>query len=369
VDLTAWLVRRTPIRPFVVATPGGTSTRLAVERFAREHGWRAASSPAEANLLVVAGPDAAALDPFVDRAWDGFPAPRARTHVRHPADAPAALHTAAASVRDPAVQRREAEHAAHVQRSSESQHPPSLSSCGAAMPADEHSAHQDHRDEDGHETGHGAHHGHDMSGMEMPGGIPMADRGPDRDGLMLDQLHVPLGPALSDWPAGLIVHAVLQGDVVQQAEVELLDLPPLRELPPPLLVHRLDCCARLLSAAGWSDMAARARRLRDDVTDRPMPELAPRVRRWAAGVRRSRTLRWSLAGVGESSTGDAVTRLHRWLADIVAIVDGDDWEDVTPQPGVDTLADLLVGTELATARLVVASLDLDLWAGTAGSDG
>jgi hypothetical protein len=80
-------------------------------------------------------------------------------------------------------------------------------------------------------------------------------------------------------------------------------------------------------------------------------------------------LRWSLAGVGESSTGDAVTRLHRWLADIVAIVDGDDWEDVTPQPGVDTLADLLVGTELATARLVVASLDLDLWAGTAGSDG
>jgi hypothetical protein len=363
-DLTAWLLRRTPIRPFVVATPGGTSARLAVERFVREHGWRAASSPAEANLLVVTGPDSAALAPFIDRVWDEFPAPRARTHVGHPADALAALHTAAKAVRDPVAQRREAEHAARVHPSPESQHSSAMSSCGAAMPAEEH---------------HDAHHGHDMSGMEMPamempamemlGSIPMADRGPDRDGLTLDRLHVPLGPALPDWPAGLIVHLVLQGDVVQQAAVEVLDPPPLQEQPPPLLVHRLDSCARLLSVAGWSDMAARARLLRDDVTDHPMAELAPRVRRWAAVVRRSRTLRWSLTGVGDTSAGDAVTRLHRWLDDIVATVDGGDWEDVTPQPGADGLVDLLVGTELAAARLVVASLDLDLWAGRGGSDG
>lgn len=62
----------------------------------------------------------------------------------------------------------------------------------------------------------------DHQGMEMPGGLPMADRGEDRDGLMLDQLHVPLGPLLPDWPAGLVVHTTLQGDVVQAARIEIL---------------------------------------------------------------------------------------------------------------------------------------------------
>ncbi|MCQ0019794.1 hypothetical protein [Actinomadura madurae] len=39
----------------------------------------------------------------------------------------------------------------------------------------------------------------------------MADRADDRDGLRLDVLHVPLGPVLPFWPAGLRVDLVLQG--------------------------------------------------------------------------------------------------------------------------------------------------------------
>src|SRR5260370_2487867 len=66
--------------------------------------------------------------------------------------------------------------------------------------------------------------GMDMGGMGMPAGLPMAGRGADRDGLRLDQLHVPLGPVLPDWPAGLVVHLALQGDVVQHAEAQALGL-------------------------------------------------------------------------------------------------------------------------------------------------
>ena len=75
------------------------------------------------------------------------------------------------------------------------------------------------------EHGRWRHHGHAMGDMAWAtwrcrAGLPMADRGEDRDGLKLDQLHVPLGPVLPDWPAGLVVRVTLQGDVVQHAEAD-----------------------------------------------------------------------------------------------------------------------------------------------------
>src|SRR5258708_27816729 len=87
-------------------------------------------------------------------------------------------------------------------------------------------AHHGH-DMGGMDMGGGAHDSHDMDGMDMggmvmPAGLRMAGRGADRDGLKLDQLHVPLGPVLPDWPAGLVVHVTLQGDVVQLAEAHAL---------------------------------------------------------------------------------------------------------------------------------------------------
>ncbi|HEY0452679.1 MAG TPA: hypothetical protein VGD70_26460, partial [Actinophytocola sp.] len=80
-DLSAWLLRHTPPRPLLVAAPGGTVARLAVERAVRERGWRPALSPAEANLLVVAGAAGHELEPFVRRVWDQLPAPRARVDI------------------------------------------------------------------------------------------------------------------------------------------------------------------------------------------------------------------------------------------------------------------------------------------------
>ena len=64
------------------------------------------------------------------------------------------------------------------------------------------------------------HGGIDHGGMDMarPGGSPLPREGDDdRDGLEMDVLHVPLGPVLPHWPAGLVVWCVLQGDVIVSA--------------------------------------------------------------------------------------------------------------------------------------------------------
>ncbi|WP_236246057.1 hypothetical protein [Streptomyces sp. CC210A] len=117
----------------------------------------------------------------------------------------------------------------------------------------------------------------------------MAEVGDDRDGLALDRLHVTLGPLLCDWPAGLVVRAVLQGDVIQRADV---DVSAWRDAGPgasfwtepwrraaagePVTAGegarrraagRLDRLARLLAVAGWPAAAVAARRLRDDLLD------------------------------------------------------------------------------------------------------
>ncbi len=57
--------------------------------------------------------------------------------------------------------------------------------------------------------------------MEMaPAGISLAGGAEDRDGLEMDVLHLPLGPVLPHWPAGLVVRCVLHGDVVAEVEVD-----------------------------------------------------------------------------------------------------------------------------------------------------
>lgn len=312
-DLTARLLRWADVRPLVVAFPGGTWARLAAERLARERGWRSASAPAEANLLVVAGTPQIEVEPYLRRVWQSMAAPRARADLSSGTAAPAALDAAVAELRDPARQR---EHAASIVH----------------------------------------------SGPEPD----MADRDADRDGLALDQLTVPLGPVLPDWPAGLVVHTVLQGDVIQSAWVELTGLAGVRVAGEPLPVSaaRLDTCARLLSVAGAADAALAARRLRDEVLAGQVP--GGRLRRWAGQVHRSRLLRWSLAGIAPLDTddvppalaGDALTRLHRAVDAALEQDDADDdrQADMT-QWTIDALPRLLEGQELAVARIAVASLD------------
>src|SRR5260370_8072981 len=177
----------------------------------------------------------------------------------------------------------------------------------------------------GHDIRGRTHHGHDMGGMEMQGGLPMADRGADRDGLRLDQLHVPLGPVLPYWPAGLVVHLTLQGDVAQHAEAQALGpggggsfwTEPWRRAAAgePVTtgeaVRRraaadLDSLSRFLGVAGWDDAATVARRLRDDaLAGVPGSRLRPALHRLARRIARSRTLAWLTRGLGVLLPGHA----------------------------------------------------------------
>jgi hypothetical protein len=246
-------------------------------------------------------------------------------------------------------------------------------------------------------------------------GVPMADRADDRDGLRLDRLHVPLGPALVDWPAGLVLRLALQGDVLQQVGVEsavpasprqpfwdepwfrvLAGRPVTRgETARRLCAAHLDSLGRFFAVAGWGDMAARARRARDGalagVDSAELTALVCHLIRRAEG---SRALRWLTAGLGPLDAeharrlgisgpalvadGDVHSRMRVWLdvvgrcaavCDDTALVDAA--EAVGPRGRVggatppsqsllDALPELLEGTEFAGARLIVASLDPDL---------
>ncbi|GAA2297867.1 hypothetical protein GCM10010402_65550 [Actinomadura luteofluorescens] len=186
----------------------------------------------------------------------------------------------------------------------------------------------------------------------------MADRADDRDGLKLDVLHVPLGPVLSYWPAGLRVDLTLQGDVVQEAEVTAVDTgggtfwTEDRQA-----ASRLDGLSRLLHVAGWEAAGERAAVLRDDALNGPADDaLTRRFASFARMVGRSRALGWMTRGLVKE-------RLDERLRDIGAALEGgpvrprETWDETAA-----VLPALLSGAELARARLIVASLDPDLGA-------
>lgn len=187
--------------------------------------------------------------------------------------------------------------------------------------------------------------------------VGMADRADDRDGLRLDVLHVPLGPVLADWPAGLRVDLTLQGDVVQAAEVTAVDTADgsFWDGAGRLAASRLDSLSRLLRVAGWEAAGERAAVLRDEaLAGVPDEMLAKKFRPFARRVARSWTLRWMTRGVGD--------RLDGWLRDIGGVLEGraagrprEPWRDL-----LAALPSLLEGTELGEARLIVAGLDPDL---------
>ncbi|MEU9429287.1 hypothetical protein AB0D87_41935 [Streptomyces sp. NPDC048342] len=420
--------------------PGGTAARVQAERLARLRDWPLAGTPAEADLLLVVGLDSSRLRATADRLWQDMPAPRARVHADEADDVEAALEAGRTQLGSPTVQHRQFEASAETARPDDDDRAHHQESSGGAHHHDEEAQHSNTRehgeDADGHgghddegaerEGGHGAHEedggdgghgGHGGGEMEMPGGLPMAEQGEDRDGLMLDRLHVPLGPLLADWPAGLTIKLTVQGDVIQGAEVA--DLPtPTAGVAAPFWVEpwlraaegdsvrtgeaarrraaaRLDSLARLLSVAGWPAEATAARRLRDDLLDgAPGAAVTSRLDRFARRVGRSRTLAWMTRGIGSVSTeevreagvsgpaaragGDVTARYRQWLADIRRdvgrlddssplrpVVDESprgDWNsDVPPSAAlIALLPRLLAGAELAAARLIVASLDPDL---------
>lgn len=461
-DLRSFLRRTAMQHPAVlaVALPGATEVRLAVEAEVRRQGWPVADAPAAADLLVICGAPEPEDAEWLDGIQRSMPEPAVRIVVQEPGQVAHTLDMARRDLTDRAVTPGDADeddrqdvamgepgHAYGVQHGqgdgqshgahdggSPSQAPddqghhkhPNSHGHGdhAAHSGDEgrenhqpndHAAHMDHRDQEGG-SGHMDHMGHDMHAMGEVAGLPMAERGDDRDELRLDQLHVPIGPGLIDWPAGLILRLTLQGDVVQGVEVDHLPAPSGLRLPfwdEPWLraaqgeetargsaarrrcASHLDSVGRLLAIVGWDDAAVRCRRLRNETLSGASREgISGDLRGALRRVERSRTLRWLIAGLGELSSsraraagvtgpalaadGDAYDRLRMWLGEIGRDLDGLDDErpltpdDLTgprgrldgPQPPsralLDILPELLTGAEFACARIIVASLDPDI---------
>ncbi len=398
-ELTRRLLSLAVPHPFVVTAPGATAVRLAVEKELRVRGWAATLSPADADMLVLCGTGGRDLDDAAGRVWTQLPAPQTRVKITDPSTVAVALDRARAALNDPT--------------------PLSPSAPGKDDDGD-----QGHDMSGGHDmTGMDMSGGHDMTGMDMsghqdhdmtgmdmelPGGLEMAERAPDRDGLKLDQLHLVLGPALPLWPAGLVVRVLLQGDVAQSAEVSVLDAGAGTSFWSTALATATgtdndghsggsgaaariraaaaaDSLQRLLGVAGWDSASRTGRWLRDELLDpSPGDPLHPRFARWLRRVRGSRVLRWSTNGLGPVGAaapaylqGDVTVRLLRWTDDIAAVVDStiidtvalpkrDSTKPAVPERAIaaraslSLLPSLLAGQELAAVRLIVASLDPDV---------
>ncbi|AUI53607.1 hypothetical protein AC20117_20640 [Arthrobacter crystallopoietes] len=214
-----------------------------------------------------------------------------------------------------------------------------------------------------------------------PEGIPLAQGGEDRDGLGVDVLHLPLGPVLPFWPAGLVLHCSLQGDVVVGADAAVVDggshgvgIHSRHSGLVPAAAVRCDNLVALLALVGMQDLAARARSARDALLRGDRGGSRGDVERLNRVVRRSIILRWSLRGVlpltpadlerhslPDRCLGDAYDRLLSLVERVRAEVNG-----ANPGASVgagtvpwDVVPHLVTGLEIGTVRLAVASLDLD----------
>ncbi|HEX2896230.1 MAG TPA: hypothetical protein VHO29_19660 [Marmoricola sp.] len=353
--LAAWSLQR--VHVLAVEVPGWWTTRAALEARVVACGWAVATSPADADVLVVCGDAGAQLGERVELVWDQLPSPRARAAVNAPMDVGAALDRVAAELADVRAQR----------------------SSAASRMATSSSDAMDQGDMEGMDDGdmegmdHGDMEGMDHGDMDMaPSGIPLASGAPDRDGLEMDVLQVPLGPVLAHWPAGLVLRCTLAGDIVTGADVEVLrgaGLPPEAGPAPATLraARCLDAASSVLALAGWTDASAQAQQLRDRLLADPapdMPTVVPAIEALRNRVARSLALRWMLRGVRPSSGAlaagpDVHGRLLGLLDDARGHLNGT--ADATTQHPTDVLEalpDAVTGLDIAAVRLVVAALDV-----------
>ncbi len=214
-------------------------------------------------------------------------------------------------------------------------------------------------------------HGQGGEGMMggKPYGRPMAMTADDiRDGLALDQLSFTIGPFFPSFPPGLVLRLVLQGDVVQEAE--------LLEPPYPRAVSavsdgggrasarradvdvagarvRLRRAAWILDMAGAHALADRA------LTAALAPDLtASRVRRLQSLVRFGATLP-ALPAVPLPGGGTVRSHLHGLLS--TAAGDPAAFDNAVAGGHADAaawLAEHLPGLEWSEACLVVVAADL-----------
>lgn len=226
------LATRRP-RCYLVEAPNGLPQRWAVERELDARGWRAMSTPAAADALVIAGELPPDLVGAAEVLWSQMPGPRTRTVVARPAEAGEALEECRRHLADDTSQRRE------------------------ARDRDRNAASQWLAD-DTEDMDHGD--------MEMaPGGISLAEGAEDRDGLEMDVLVHPLGPLLDRWPGGLELRVTLHGDVVADAHAHMWGNP--RPALPLDQTDGWDAVANTLSLVGDERGARNARRLRAGAED------------------------------------------------------------------------------------------------------
>lgn len=383
-----WLARRAvrASRVLVVECPGAWRARVAAEHAVGMRGWRLAESPASADVLLVVGEPGTELAEVVAGLWDAMPGPRARVDLAVGADPESALDTAVASLLDPHAQAQDA-----------------AGRTVPDLPADE--TEHDGMDHDGMDHGghdgmdHGGHDGMDHGDMEMaPDGIPLAEgTEDDRDGLEMDALPVRLGPVLPHWPAGLVLDVTLHGDLVAGAAARFLgpageDSPAIAD-PAVLSARHCDDVVAVLALVGWADGASLARSARDTLLERHGGDARDTLLDLRHQVARSRTLRWSLGGVGvvsvslaarhglpERAVGDCHDRVLGLLDRAITTArtygglgsaaprDPADVDDAAGVP-VQALGPLVTGYDLAVARLVVATLGTPLTPAEVGAHG
>lgn len=352
-------------RVLLIDAAGSQRLRWLLEAELDRRHWPLALSPADTDLVLVLGRPGPELAAATDLLWLQVPQPRHRREIGTDADLSAQLDSASAALINAASHAEPGQAGAQAQLGNDG---PDQHEHGKP---DEHNGHGA-----GQETEHAEHGGHGDHHMHHGGdvaGLPMADTAPDRDGLMLDVLRVTLGPVLPGWPTGLVLTGSMQGDVLSGVELTWVDTDQetggaaaVVEVAPRAVA--MDHLARFLLVAGWPTRAAAARRSRHALTD-SNPSRATEAQHAAARVARrigaSASLRWSVKGIGTTDcdgttassgpvAGDVWDRVRRWC-DVAA---GDSTAPVEPPRSLAEVSALLEGCELATARLVLASVDL-----------
>lgn len=378
--MTAALTRAAARRVHVltIEVPGDWALHAAVERYVAARGWCAAVSPADADVLAVCGMPGSELGEAVERIWDQLPGPRVRIDITDKESIDSALDRAVAELLDSRRQRDDARDRAQSPGPDHSGHHGGMTHGG-----------MDHHNMD-HNMDHGAmdhsgHHGMDHGGMEMaPAGIALAEGGEDRDGLEMDVLHLRLGPVLPHWPAGLVLRCSLQGDVLAEAEAWIVDNDHKSEYKAPpehtelvVAARQCDHVVDLLELSGWWRASTIARQARDLLLGHSDVH---RARELLDGLHKmlgkSRLLRWSLRDLAPL-TAESLDR-H----ELPATLAGDTYDRLLTRVGLartllreplssslfeldsikisDALPALVRGLDVATARLVVASLGIDI---------
>lgn len=324
----------------VAEAPGAFRERVALERALDRVGWCSAESVADADVLAVVGEPGASLAGVIEHVWAQMSEPRVRFQMcdEDGADAPLSqareqLRQGAKRLTGPVLRR------------------------GFTPSADD--MRQEHEDHDAD-----ADAGEDDHSAMMPDGISLAEGAQDRDGLEMDELHLPLGPVLAHWPAGVVLRLTLHGDVVADAVLEQLAMSGAVPGADDAIVRAarlLDAAGSVLALAGVGGMSARARRLRDRCLDGHLTD-GVEVTALGERVARQRVLRWSLGGLTAMQTDGGSEHLHDRLTGLFerARAELDAEAPARAGPSPQSLPELVRGQELAAVRLWSAAWMPDL---------